>query len=128
MAPWQSRITTLLAEQFVSRATPNSSAEKVSATLLATSLAACGADEEKVVEVPASTIASQTKAEDTKVTITEFLWDREIVCRPNPDGLFSAYWDDGSHQGYSRAESWDVVYNDYYEPVTLDVRVVPAKG
>ena len=100
----------------------------LSATLLATSLAACGADEEKVVEVPASTIASQTKAEDTKVTITEFLWDREIVCRPNPDGLFSAYWDDGSHQGYSRAESWDVVYNDYYEPVTLDVRVVPAKG
>ena len=99
-----------------------------SAVMLATSLAACNADEAKEVEVPASTIASQTKAEDTKVTITEFLWDREIVCRPRPDGMFSAYWDDGSHQGYSRAESWDVVCNDYYEPVTLDVRVVPAKG
>ena len=70
-----------------------------SAVLLAMSLAACGADEEKEVEVPASTIASQTKAEDTKVTITEFLWDREIVCRPRPDAMFSAYWDDGSHRG-----------------------------
>ena len=95
-----------------------------SAVLLAMSLAACNADEAKEVEVPASTIASQTKAEDTKVTITEFLWDREIVCRPNPDGLFSAYWDDGSHRGYSRAEAWDVVCNDHFEPVALDVRVV----
>ena len=45
----------------------------LSATLLAMSLAACNAYEAKEVEVPASTIASQTKAEDTKVTITEFL-------------------------------------------------------
>ena len=78
-----------------------------SAVLLATSLAACNAYEAKVVdvEVPASTIASQTKAEDTKVTITEFLWDREIVCRPRPDGMFSAYWDDGSHQGLHPSRS-----------------------
>ena len=100
----------------------------LSATLLAMSLAACNAYEAKEVEVPASTIASQTKAEDTKVTITEFLWDREIVCRPRPDGMFSAYWDDGSHQGYSRAESWDVVCNDHFEPVALNVTIVPVKG
>ena len=37
-----------------------------SAVLLAMSLAACNADEAKEVEVPASTIASQTKAEDTE--------------------------------------------------------------
>ena len=96
----------------------------LSATLLAMSLAACNADEAKEVEVPASTIASQTKAEDTKVTITEFLWDREIVCRPRPDGMFSAYWDDGSHQGYSRAEAWDETCNENFEPVTLQVTVV----
>ena len=33
MGQWPSRITTLLGEQFVSRATPNSSAEKVSTSL-----------------------------------------------------------------------------------------------
>ena len=99
-----------------------------SAVLLATSLAACNAYEAKVVDVPASTSTSIKSEARTKITIEQFLWDREIVCRPNPDGLFSAYWDDGSHQGYSRAESWDVVCNDYYEQVTLDVRVVPAKG
>ena len=95
-----------------------------SAVLLATSLAACNAYEAKEVEAGTSTIASQTKAEDTKVTITEFVWDREIVCRPNPDGLFSAYWDDGSHRGYSRAEAWDETCNENLDPVTLDVRVV----
>lgn len=100
-----------------------------SAVLLAMSLAACNAYEAKEVEVPASTIASQTKAEeDTKVTITEFLWDREIVCRPNPDGLFSAYWDDGSHRGYARAEAWDETCNENFEPVTLQVTVVPVKS
>ena len=126
MAPWQSRITTLLVEQFVSRATPNSSAEKVSAALLATSLAACNAYEAKVVEVevPASTSTSIKSEARTKITIEQFLWDREIVCRPNPDGLFSAYWDDGSHRGYSRAEAWDETCNENLEPVTLDVRVV----
>lgn len=96
----------------------------LSATLLATSLAACGADEEKVVEVPASTSTSIKSEARTKITIEQFEWDREIVCRPNPDGLFSAYWDDGSHQGYARAEAWDVVCNDHFEPVALNVTVV----
>ena len=100
-----------------------------SAVLISMSLAACNAYEAKEVEVPASTIASQTKAsqtkaEDTKVTIKEFLWDIEIVCRPNPDGTFSAYWDDGSHQGYARAEAWDETCNENLEPVTLQVTVV----
>ena len=56
----------------------------LSATLLATSLAACGAYEEKVVEVevPASTSTSTKSEARTKITIEQFLWDREIVCRP----------------------------------------------
>ena len=95
-----------------------------SAVLLATSLAACGAYEEKVVEVPASTSTSIKSEARTKITIEQFLWDREIVCRPNPDGLFSAYWDDGSHREYSRAESWDETCNENLEPVTLQVTVV----
>ena len=97
-----------------------------SAVLLATSLAACNAYEAKVVEVKAGTSTSTSiKSEArTKITIEQFLWDREIVCRPNPDGLFSAYWDDGSHRGYSRAEAWDETCNENLEPVTLDVRVV----
>ena len=97
-----------------------------SAVLLATSLAACNAYEAKVVdvEVPASTSTSIKSEARTKITIEQFLWDGEIVCRPNPDGLFSAYWDDGSDQGYSRAESWDETCNENLEPVTLDVRVV----
>ena len=97
-----------------------------SAVLLATSLAACGAYEEKVVDVPASTSTSTSiKSEArTKITIEQFLWNREIVCRPNPDGLFLAYWDDGSHRGYSRAESWDETCNENFEPVTLQVTVV----
>ena len=101
-----------------------------SAVLLATSLAACGTDEAKVVEVKAGTSTSTSiKSEArTKITIEQFLWDREIVCRPNPDGLFSAYWDDGSHRGYSRAEAWDVVCNDHFEPVALNVTVVPVKS
>ena len=94
----------------------------LSATLLATSLAACGAEEEKVVEVPASTsIKSEAR---TKITIEQFEWDDNIACRPNPDGTFSAYWDGGSKQGYTRAEDWDVVCNDHFEPVTLQVTVV----
>ena len=98
----------------------------LSATLLATSLAACGAYEEKVVEVEAGTSTSTSiKSEArTKITIEQFLWDREIVCRPNPDGLFSAYWDDGPHRGYSRAEAWDETCNENLEPVTLQVTVV----
>ena len=101
-----------------------------SAVLLATSLAACNAYEAKVVEVevPASTSPSIKSEARTKITIEQFLWDREIVCRPNPDGLFSAYWDDGSHRGYSRAEAWDVVCNDHFEPVALNVTVVPVKS
>ena len=101
-----------------------------SAVLLATSLAACNADEAKEVEVEAGTSTSTSiKSEArTKITIEQFLWDREIVCRPNPDGLFSAYWDDGSHRGYSRAEAWDVVCNDHFEPVALNVTVVPVKS
>ena len=101
-----------------------------SAVLLATSLAACGTDEAKAVEVEAGTSTSTSiKSEArTKITIEQFLWDREIVCRPNPDGLFSAYWDDGSHRGYSRAEAWDVVCNDHFEPVALNVTVVPVKS
>ena len=96
-----------------------------SAVLLATSLAACNAYEAKVVDVPASTSTSIKKSEArTKITIEQFLWDREIVCRPNPDGLFSAYWDDGSHRGYSRAEAWDETCNENLEPVTLQVTVV----
>ena len=97
-----------------------------SAVLLATSLAACGAYEEKVVEVevPASTSTSIKSEARTKITIEQFLWDREIVCRPNPDGLFSAYWDDGSHRGYSRAEAWDETCNENFDPVTLQVTVV----
>ena len=99
-----------------------------SAVLLATSLAACNAYEAKVVEVPASTSTSIKSEARTKITIEQFLWDREIVCRPNPDGLFSAYWDDGSHRGYSRAESWDETCNENFEPVTLQVTVVPVKS
>ena len=101
-----------------------------SAVLLATSLAACNAYEAKVVEVEAGTSTSTSiKSEArTKITIEQFLWDREIVCRPNPDRLFSAYWDDGSHRGYSRAEAWDVVCNDHFEPVALNVTVVPVKS
>ena len=95
-----------------------------SAVLLATSLAACNAYEAKVVDVPASTSTSIKSEARTKITIEQFLWDREIVCRPNPDGLFSAYWDDGSHRGYSRAEAWDETCNENFEPVTLQVAVV----
>ena len=99
-----------------------------SAVLLATSLAACNAYEAKVVdvEVPASTSTSTPiKSEArTKITIEQFLWDREIVCRPNPDGLFSAYWDGGSQRGYTRAEAWDETCNENFEPVTLQVTVV----
>ena len=96
----------------------------LSATLLATSLVACGADEEKAVEVevPASTsIKSEAR---TKITIERFEWDDNIVCRPNPDGTFSAYWDGGSKQGYTRAEAWDETCNENLEPVTLQVTVV----
>ena len=95
-----------------------------SAVLLATSLAACNAYEAKVVDVPASTSTSIKSEARTKITIEQFLWDREIVCRPNPDGLFSAYWDDGSHRGYSRAEAWDETCNENFERVTLQVTVV----
>lgn len=98
----------------------------LSGALLVGTLTSCSSYEGDQVEVPASTSTSTSiKSEArTKVTITEFLWDREIVCRPNPDGLFSAYWDDGSHRGYSRAEAWDVVCNDHFEPVALNVTVV----
>ena len=98
----------------------------LSATLLATSLAACGADEEKVVEVevPASTSTTIKSEARTKITIEQFEWDDNIVCRPNPDGLFSAYWDGGSKQGYTRAEAWDETCNENFEPVTLQVTVV----
>ena len=104
----------------------------LSGALLVGALTSCSSYEGDQVEVEAGTSTSTStsiKSEArTKITIEQFEWDKEIVCRPRPDGMFSAYWDDGSHQGYSRAESWDVVCNDYYEPVTLDVRVVPAKG
>ena len=97
-----------------------------SAVLLATSLAACNAYEAKVVEaeVPASTSTAIRSEARTKITTEQFLWDRGIVCRPNPDGLFSAYWDDGPHRGYSRAEAWDTTCNENFEPVTLQVTVV----
>ena len=97
-----------------------------SAVLLAMSLAACNADEAKEVdvEVPASTSTSIKSEARTKITIEQFEWDREIVCRPNPDGLFSAYWDDGSHRGYSRAEAWDETCNENFEPVTLQVTAI----
>lgn len=96
----------------------------LSATLLATSLTSCSSYEGDQVEVPASTSTSIKSEARTKITIEQFLWNREIVCRPNPDGLFSAYWDDGSHRGYSRAESWDETCNENLEPVTLQVTVV----
>lgn len=96
----------------------------LSATLLATSLAACGADEEKVVEVPASTSTSIKSEARTKITIEKFEWGDEIVCRPNPDGTFSAYWDGGSKRGYTRAEAWDETCNENLDPVTLQVTVV----
>ena len=96
----------------------------LSATLLATSLTSCSSYEGDQVEVPASTSTSIKSEARTKITIEQFLWDKEIVCRPNPDGLFSAYWDDGSHREYSRAEAWDETCNENLEPVTLDVRVV----
>ena len=96
----------------------------LSATLLATSLAACGADEEKVVEVPASTSTSIKSEARTKITIEQFEWEDNIACRPNPDGTFSAYWDGGSKQGYTRAEAWDETCNENLEPVTLQVTVV----
>ena len=98
----------------------------LSGALLVGTLTSCSSYEGDQVEVPASTSTSTSiKSEArTKVTITEFLWDREIVCRPRPDGMFSAYWDDGSHRGYSRAESWDETCNENFEPVTLQVTVV----
>ena len=98
----------------------------LSGALLVGTLTSCSSYEGDQVEVPASTSTSTSiKSEArTKITIEQFLWDREIVCRPNPDGLFSAYWDDGSHRGYSRAEAWDETCNENLEPVTLDVRVV----
>ena len=97
-----------------------------SAVLLATSLAACNAYEAKVVEVevPASTSTSIKSEARTKITIEQFLWDDNVVCRPNPDGLFSAYWDGRSRQGYTRAEAWDETCNENLEPVTLQVTVV----
>ena len=97
-----------------------------SAVLLAMSLAACNAYEAKVVdvEVPASTSTSIKSEDRTKITIEKFEWDDNIACRPNPDGTFSAYWDGGPKQGYARAEAWDVVCNDHFEPVTLQVTVV----
>lgn len=96
----------------------------LSATLLATSLAACSSYEGDPVGVPASTSTPIKSEARAKITIEQFLWDRKIVCRPNPDGLFSAYWDDGSHRGYSRAEAWDETCNENFEPVTLQVTVV----
>ena len=98
----------------------------LSGALLVGTLTSCSSYEGDQVEVPASTSTSTSiKSEArTKITIEQFLWDREIVCRPNPDGLFSAYWDDGSHRGYSRAEAWDETCNENLEPVTLQVTVV----
>ena len=96
----------------------------LSATLLATSLAACSSYEGDQVEAGTSTSTSIKSEARTKITIEQFLWDDNIVCRPNPDGLFSAYWDDGSHRGYSRAEAWDETCNENFEPVTLQVTVV----
>ena len=96
----------------------------LSGALLVGTLTSCSSYEGDQVEVPASTSTSIKSEARTKITIEQFLWDREIVCRPNPDGLFSAYWDDGSHRGYSRAEAWDETCNENLEPVTLDVRVV----
>ena len=100
----------------------------LSGALLVGTLTSCSSYEGDQVEVPASTSTSIKSEARTKITIEQFLWDREIVCRPNPDGLFSAYWDDGSHRGYSRAEAWDVVCNDHFEPVALNVTVVPVKS
>ena len=97
----------------------------ISATLLATSLTSCSSYEGDQVEVPASTSTSTSiKSEArTKITIERFEWDGNIACRPNPDGTFSAYWDGGPKKGYTRAEAWDVVCNDHFEPVTLQVTV-----
>ena len=96
----------------------------LSGALLVGTLTSCSSYEGDPVEVPASTSTSIKSEARTKITIEQFLWNREIVCRPNPDGLFSAYWDDGSHREYSRAESWDETCNENLEPVTLQVTVV----
>ena len=96
----------------------------LSGALLVGTLTSCSSYEGDQVEVPASTSTSIKSEARTKITIEQFLWDREIVCRPNPDGLFSAYWDDGSHRGYSRAEAWDETCNENFEQVTLQVTVV----
>ena len=97
----------------------------LSATLLATSLAACSSYEgdQVEVEVPASTSTSIKSEARTKIPIEQYLRDDNIACRPNPDGTFSAYWDGGPKKGYARAEAWDETCNENFEPVTLQVVV-----
>ena len=96
----------------------------LSGALLVGTLTSCSSYEGDQVEVPASTSTSIKSEARTKITIEQFLWDDNIVCRPNPDGLFSAYWDGVSRQGYTRAEAWDEICNENFEPVTLQVTVV----
>ena len=97
----------------------------LSGALLVGTLTSCSSYEGDQVEVPASTSTSTSiKSEArTKITIEQYLWGDNIMCRPNPDGLFSAYWDGGSKKGYTRAEAWDETCNEYFEPVTLQVTV-----
>ena len=96
----------------------------LSGALLVGTLTSCSSPEGDPVEAGTSTSTSIKSEARTKIIIEQFLWNRKIVCRPNPDGLFSAYWDDGSRLGYSRAESWDETCNENLEPVTLQVTVV----
>ena len=98
----------------------------LSGALLVGTLTSCSSYEGDPVEVPASTSTSTPiKSEArTKITIEQYLWGDNIMCRPNPDGLFSAYWDGGSKKGYTRAEAWDETCNENFEPVTLQVTVV----
>ena len=97
----------------------------LSATLLATSLAACGSFEAKQVEVPAPQVEESAPGLNVLIKMMDF--DMRIVCYPSPDGTFSAYHDHGHKEGFSRADAWDVVCNDHFEPVALNVTVVPAK-
>ncbi len=100
----------------------------LSGALLVGTLTSCSSSsyEGDQVEVPASTSTSTSiKSEDmTKITIERYLRDDNIMCRPNPDGLFSAYWDGGPQRGYTRAEAWDETCNENFEQVTLQVTVV----
>lgn len=97
----------------------------LSAALLAVSLAACDSFEAKQVEVPAPQVEEGAPGLNVLIEVRDF--DIRIVCYPNPDKTFSAYYNHGHKEGFSRADAWDVVCNDHFEPVNLKVTVVPAK-